>query len=427
MSPRNPLVRFIPSIALVSIIVGAPFARAQADPPLAFDEALSLAVDRSRQPAAQGFAAESARAMAQAAGELPDPMLRFGVNNVPAAGEDRFSLTRDFMTMRSVSLAQELTRGAKRRARTERFEREAESADASRALAVATVRRETALAWLDRHYEEASRAVLARQRDEARLAITAADTAYRSNRGMLTEVYAARAAVATLDDRLAEMDRRVATATALLARWVGPAANRPLGPPPDLAASPNGTTASPSTLARHPELAALERKARAAEAEVALARESRQPDWTVELMYSQRGPSFPNMFSLNVSLPLPWDRANRQDREIAAKRAAVEQVRAEREEMLRQREADLASAESARRNTIGRLGRYRAEIAPLAEERLAAALAAYRGGGGTLAAVLEARRGVLEVTMDRLRLEREAAQLAAQLAFLATTLPGEAP
>ena len=33
-------------------------------------------------------------------------------------------------------------------------------------------------------------------------------------------------------------------------------------------------------------------------------------------MYSQRGPAYSNMVSLNVSLPLPWDRKNRQDREL---------------------------------------------------------------------------------------------------------------
>jgi hypothetical protein len=36
-----------------------------------------------------------------------------------------------------------------------------------------------------------------------------------------------------------------------------------------------------------------------------------------------------------VSVPLPWDRGNRQDREIAAKLAMAEQARAQREELLR--------------------------------------------------------------------------------------------
>ena len=59
-----------------------------------------------------------------------------------------------------------------------------------------------------------------------------------------------------------------------------------------------------------------------------------------------------------------------------------------------------------------------APLIPLAAERTRAALAAYRGGGGTLAAVLEARRMEIDTRMERLRLEMETAALWAQLEYL---------
>jgi hypothetical protein len=52
--------------------------------------------------------------MAAAAGQLPDPVLKLGLNNLPIDGPDRYSVTRDFMTMRSVGVMQELTRAEKR-------------------------------------------------------------------------------------------------------------------------------------------------------------------------------------------------------------------------------------------------------------------------------------------------------------------------
>jgi len=180
---------------------------AHAQPTLTLDQALRLAQDRSRQLLAQDYAAASAREMAVAAGQLPDPTLTAGINNLPINGPDRFSLTRDFMRMRSVGVMQQLTRGDKRAARAARFEREAEGAQAGRTLALANLQRDTALAWLDRHYQERVREVLTAQRDEARLQIDAADAAYRGGRGAQADVFSARAAVAQIEDRIAQAER----------------------------------------------------------------------------------------------------------------------------------------------------------------------------------------------------------------------------
>lgn len=105
---------------------------AHAGPLLSLDRALQLAESRSRQLTAQDAAATASRDMALAAGQLPDPTLKFGVNNLPINGEDRFSLTQDFMTMRSVGVMQEITRSDKLKARSARFNREAEAAEAGR-------------------------------------------------------------------------------------------------------------------------------------------------------------------------------------------------------------------------------------------------------------------------------------------------------
>ncbi len=94
--------------------------------PLTLQEAQRRAIDRSRMLAAQESAVTASREMAVAAGQLPDPVATLGINNLPIDTSDRFSLTRDFMTMRSVGVMQEFTRAEKREARAARFEREAE-------------------------------------------------------------------------------------------------------------------------------------------------------------------------------------------------------------------------------------------------------------------------------------------------------------
>jgi outer membrane protein TolC len=386
--------------------------------PLALDDALRLAEAHSRQLPAQQAAATAAREMAVAAGQRPDPVLKAGLNNLPINGPDRFSVTNDFMTMRSIGVMQEWTRRDKLEARAARFEREAQTAEASRQVALANLQRDTAMAWLDRYYQERMREVLLKQRDEAMLQVQGAEAAYRGGRGAQADVFAARSAVAQIDDRLASTERDLASAKTMLVRWVGQDSEEALGGAPAMEAVRLRHDDLDAQIAHHPQVALMLKQEATAQAEVDAARANRRPDVSVELMYSQRGPAYSNMVSLNVSVPLQWDQKNRQDRDVAAKLATVEQMRAQREEETRTHLAEVRTMLQQWRSNRERLRRYDTELLPLAGERTRAALAAYRGGAGPLGGVLDARRNEIDTRMDRLRLDMETARLWAQLNYL---------
>ena len=410
--------------ALALWLAWASCSAAAAEPPsaaaqlLTLDKAVGLAQLRSRQLAGQDAAAAAAREMALAAGQLPDPTLKAGVNNLPIDGADRFSLTRDFMTMRSVGVMQEFTRNDKLKARSARFEREAGVAAAGHAVALAQLRRDTAVAWLDRHHLERMREQLQLQRTEAALQIEAADAAYRSGRGLQADVFAARSAAAAMEDRIRQMDIQVATARTKLSRWVGPDAEAPLAPPPSLVTAALQSGDLEAHLEHHPQVMLMASQEAVARAEADIARSNKQSDWSVELMVSQRGSAYSNMVSVNVSVPLQWHPKNRQDREVSARLALAEQIRAQRDELSREHVAEARSWLQQWRGNRGRLAQYDAALIPLAAERTQASITAYRGGSGALAAVLEARRMEIDIRMERLRLEMETAGLWAQLEYL---------
>jgi outer membrane protein TolC len=394
---------------------------------LTLDQALRLAQGRSRQLKAQDAMASAARDMAVAAGERPDPTLKVGINNLPVDGPDRYNVTRDFMTMRSVGVAQEFTRADKLKARTARFDREAEAAEAGHALALSNLQRDTAMAWLDRYYQERMREVLLSQHDEAKLQIDAADAAYRGGKGSQADVFAARAAVAQIEDRIAQSERQIATAKIQLSRWIGDNATQPLGTLPALDTVHFNPADLETRLAHHPQIAMMVKQEEMAEADAKLARANKESDWSAEVMYSQRGPAYSNMISFNVSIPLQWDQAHRQDREVAAKVALAEQMRAEREEASREHVAEDLSMLQEWQSNRERLIRYDASLIPLAEERTRATIAAYRGSSGTLGAVLDARRSEIDTRMERLRLDMDTARLWAQLNYLIPAGHDEAP
>jgi outer membrane protein TolC len=393
------------------------------DAPLSLPEAQRLALARSRQLVAQDAGAAASQDLAVAARQLPDPVLKLGVDNLPVTGTERYSLSSDFMTMRRVGLMQELTRSDKRRLRAERFEREADKALAEKDRLSATIERDTALAWLDRYYTDAMLAAIAEQRAQATLAIEAAEGAYRGGRGSQTDVLSARVALGLIDDRASELNRKRQDAAVRLERWIGAAAQQPLFGKPDidmlrfdLAAL--DTASLGAHLAHHPEIAVLGKQEQIAQAEAGLAKANEKPDWTVEVNYQRRGSGFSDMVSVGVSVPLQWDRRNRQDRELAAKLAAVEQARDERDEMLRQHLGETRVLINEWRNDLERRQRYERELIPLAVQRGSAALAAYRGGKAGIGDVLAARRDEIDLRLQALQLEAAAAQRWAYLNFL---------
>lgn len=391
---------------------------AHAQASLTLDQALRAAQERSQQLVAQDAAAAASRDTAVAAGQRPDPTLKVGINNLPINTQDRFSLTRDFMTMRSIGVMQEITRSDKLKARSARFDREAEAAVATRAVALANLRRDTAMAWLDRYYQEQVLAVLRSQRTEAGLQVEAADAAYRSGRGAQADVFAARLAVALIDDRIRQTERQITTAKTRLARWVGDTAEQPLGAPPSVSTVHFNADGLAGQIEHHPEIAVMRKQEEMARADADIAQGNKRSDWSVELMVSQRGPAYSNMVSVNLSIPLQLDQKNRQDRDVAAKLALVEQMRAQREEATREHLADTQSWLQEWQGNRDRLAQYDASLIPLAMERTRAAMAAYRGGSGPLSAVLDARRMEIDTRMDRLRLEMETAARWAQLEYL---------
>ena len=403
------------ALALGAILHAAASVAAE---PLTLPVAQRRALERSLLMRAQDASVTASREMSIAAGQLPDPVVKLGIDNLPVEGSDGFSLTRDFMTMRRIGVMQEVTRADKREIRSERFEREAERALAEKGVAAAQIARDAALAWLDRWYAEAMSAQIGEQVKLASREIEAAESAYRSGRGSQADVFAAQSMLAQLRDRGSEIAKKMRTAQTALVRWVPEAADLPLAALPDIDALDLPAHAVDAHIARHPEVAVLAKQEEIAATDARLAQAAKQSDWTWELSFQQRGPAYSNMVSIGVSIPLQWDQARRQDRETAAKLALVDEARARREETIRTHVAELKAMlvdwESGRERRL----RYQRELLPLAANRTEALLSAYRTGRASLADVLAAERNEADVKLQLLQLELDIARAWAQITFL---------
>jgi outer membrane protein TolC len=403
---------------LIAAVLSLAASICAAGTPLTLPEAQQLALQRTRQLAALDLSADAARQMAVAAGQLPDPVLKAGIDNLPVSGGDRFSLGADFMTMRRIGISQELTSADKRRRRAELYGEEAGKALVARDAAVARIERETALAWLEVHFARKTEQLAGGQVAQARNEVEAAEAAYRGGRGSLADIAAARGTLASIQDRASEAAQRSRSAALLLARWTGAETGDQLAEPPAMDTVRIDPASLETALPHHPDIAVLTQQERIAKAEANLAEAGRKPDWSVEVAFQQRGAGYSNMVSVGVSVPLQWDRARRQDRELGAKLALAEAAKEEREETQRGHLAEVRSMLVEWESGRERYRRYAEELLPLARQRTEATLAAYRGGKATLPDLLASQRAETDTGVQALQLQAQTAKLWAQLNYL---------
>ena len=415
------MLSFIASAASLATSVAAQ----AADDPLTLAEAQRLAVLQSEKLAASRHTRAAASELTPAAGQLADPVLQFGVDNVPVNGPDAFSVDADLMTMTRVGVMQEFTRGDKRRLRTERAELNVAMADAEQYMTQAQVERATALAWLDAYFTERRVGLIESLLSEAQAAAAAADSAFAQGRKTAVDALAERAMVIESQDRLTEARVKERTARIALARWIGAESQRRFAEPPAFRELPlhgHGDLAVlEAELREHPDIVLLDKQLELARTDAALARAERQSDWSVELMYGKRGAQFDDMVSLGVSIPLQLNRGSRQNRELASALALASAAKAQRDDMYREHVAEVRAMLDEWNSTRERLLRYANDMTPLAKDRTLAAEAAYRGGKAMLEDLIAARRNEVVVALQTIALEQELARLWAELSFLGTT------
>ena len=389
-----------------------------AAPVLSLVDAQRIASGDAPQIDAQAAALRAAQQASVGAGELADPKLILGIDNLPIDGSDKFNLTRDFMTMRKIGLMQEFARDEKRKLRSDRAGAEVQKETAILALTKLNLRRDVALSWIERYFAERQLDLVKELAREGELQVTASQATFAGGKGLATDPFAARLAVAQLADRATEAERNIARANANLTRWIGQAARQPLDSPPafDVLAQSHRDLAS--NLDAHPQLAMFAPLQAMAASEMALADAAKRPDWSLEVAFAQRGPAYSNMLSIGVRIDLPIFQSRRQDPAIASKLALLEQVRAQAADARRLHVAEIETMFADWDAAKARLQRYNAELLPLAQERTAVALASYRGGKGDLAPVLEARKGEIETRMNHLTAQAELARAWAQLNYL---------
>jgi len=411
MSPR-----FLRATALVAALAPALMAGAA---PLSLDQAMELAVQRSEAARSARAGAQGAAEMASAAGQLPDPMLGIGIDNLPATGRDRFNPATEDMTMKRIGLSQEWVPADKRAARHAAARAVADRESTMEQVAAGEARLQAAMAYVEAWYAGESLRLTTLGEHHAHEALEAARSRLATPSGSSAEVLMAASEKGAAEDESAERQQQQAAALSTLQRWAGVVADELL--PPQLPAGP----AEQAYVAAHPAVLAKARDIAVARQEAELARLARRPGWTYELSYGQRQ-GRPDLVSFGVTIPLTVAPSARQDRETAAKLAMVDKAEAELEEARRAAAGEYAALSSDERRLAQRIERFRGAVLKPLQQRSVAMLAAYRSNQASLAMLFEARHAELESERKLVSLQRDLARTRVQL-VCKPVAPGVAP
>lgn len=383
--------------------------------PLGFDDALTRALAETPALSASASKIAAARQRAIPADALPDPQLTLGLANVPIDGDDRFSLDDEPMTMRMIGVMQAFPNAAKRAARAGAARGRVGLAEAEMRVVRQTVLRQTAQAWIGRHTAEAQLQHVTALYDENRLFDAAVRARLAGGGGMASDVVLPREEAALIAEREDQLNARRAQAIAVLRRWIGNAADWPLeGAPPQWPID-HGRLAH--RLEQHPELALYSEEARVLDAEIGVAQAATRPDWRLGVVYQQRGAQFGDMAGIELGFDLPVFASTRQDPLIAARVAERAALDADYQARLLAHTAELDADLAEYRRLDRALARQHDVLLPLAQEKVTLMQAAWRGGRGSLAELIGARRARIDAELKAIELAGARAEMAARLHF----------
>ncbi|HSV36087.1 MAG TPA: TolC family protein [Ramlibacter sp.] len=380
---------------------------------LTFPEAMSLAEQQSPALQVQGSALSAAQASRTAAGALPDPRLSLGVDNLPISGMDRYSLTRDFMTMQRIGLMQEVPNRAKRDARVQQADARAARERALLTVARLQLRQSLVRTWLAVRFNGERQRVLDDLVQENRRLQDTLTPRIAAGTAQASDLLMARQEALALADRGDELAKEEAKARAALRRYVGVRAGEPLqGEAPLSARTPAQIR---DQLHGHAELAVYGPMQDMAQAELREAQAETRGDWSWEVAYSRRGSQWGDMVSFQLNFDLPWQQARRQQPLIAARQNDAQRIAAERLELQRRHEQEVEEQIAEMMALERQRERAQASGLRLAQERVSLALAGYQSNRENLGTVLAARRELLEARLRIVDLDAQHADLRARL------------
>jgi len=356
-----------------------------------------------------------------AAGQLPDPQLRFGLVSLPT---DTFHLGQEPMTQVQVGLVQRFPRGQSRELRAAQLrERSKALGDSAEDMSLGV-----RLAVRENYLEVLKQVRLLAINKEAEAAFSDLEDItqdyYATGRVQQQDVLRAAVELAKVQERSVRISEEEQRARGRLAAWIGDEAWRDIDPEWPSITEPSVIQALKDGLADHPRIRALQQEVIAAEKGIELAEQSYKPEFAVDLTYGGRGGENPDgssradLLSLMVRMDVPLFTGNRQDRVVQASIASSSAAAFDRDDIFRRMSSEAEVHHAAWQRQKERLDLYESSLLPDAEFNSQATFDAYQAALEDMTTLMRARITEFDLQLEHAGLKAETLKSQARLLYL---------
>lgn len=396
------------------VLTGAPVQGAA----LSLEQTLTLAGRYSAQLSANRNQVRALGAMADSARQLPDPELKFGIENLPVQGSNARRFTREGMTMQRIGIMQEYVSADKRDRKADTLLAQSASASAQAQVIRAELQRETAQAWLNLALSQKAALAARTLLRETENQIPVQRSGVASGSASASGVLALQTTLSAMRDNLTLAERDVSLAQTRLYQLTGEAIERVSGALPRYQRLPAEPQILEQGVAAHPEVVFAAREADVAKARSAQSAVASKPDVGVEVYYARRAEEYGDLAGIMFTVDMPLFQGHRQDKDYAADVSRAMEANDRLSQASRDRIALVRSLVAEYQAALTLWSRKQQEIVPLNQQRVRVMNAEYRAGQASLDAVLEARRSLLDAELGAINAEKEVALRWAAVRYL---------
>jgi len=358
------------------------------------------------------------------AGALDDPMLSFGVVNLP----NNFEFDEEDMTAKEIAISQKFPFPGKRGLNEEAAAREADAGAAEADDVANQVARDVKTAFYDLSHAYRAMEVTRRNKSILEELVRITQTRYALGQGIQEDVIRNQVEISKMVDDLIMLDQQKRALAAKLNYLLNRPRNSPVEPPEDIRFRPAAISIEDlqqQALESNPMLRALKHEIAARSKNIELARRDYFPDVNLKFAYGQREERL-DMYSGMIEINLPIFVKSKQERRVAEGYADVRSAQARYAGAQNEIFFMIADMGSMAQRLERKVELYRTGIIPQARLQIDTAMSAYMVNKADFMTLLDSHMRLYRYELDyHDALTAYEKSLAALEATVGTTLPRE--
>ncbi len=411
---------------------------------LTIEQAQMMAVSSDSGIAQFQDKSKAANYNAVAAGQLPDPILIVGAQNIPT---DTFQFDQEPMSQLKVGIKQMFPQGDTLSLRENKLKTQASSLEDKAQSRYLNISRQVRNVWLEIFYWEQASQILKQDQALFQQLLEVTRSLYSVGNVKQQDVLRAELELSRLRERVIKANRQSETQRAMLSRWVGGVAldepwsqTLPILRAPMLGSvnilefanvkpeqSKFSSQQTQQEIARylqaHPILIDLEKQVNVADHEIRISEQRYKPTWGVELNYGYRdgenndGSDRSDFVSAMVNVSLPLFTRTRQDKSVQGAVHQKEAQKSAHQDKLRQMVGEVQTLLLRLQQSEDQLELFDTEILTKARLHAEASLNAYQADAADFAEVMRAFISEQSDRLDYARLQTTRQKLVSDLRF----------